>query len=218
LIKIQNLKFRYGNQGFSLFVENLEISQGEKLAIVGPSGSGKTTFLDLVAGIQLPRSGAVVVADTELSALNDEKRRNFRLTQMGLVFQEFELLEYLSVSDNIKLPFLINRTLKAVSVSSSMIAELASQVGIADKLSRRPRQLSQGEKQRVAICRALIHRPRVLLADEPTGNLDANNKNRIVDLLLEQASQTGSTLIVVTHDQALMDRFDKVIDVSEFGR
>ncbi|MEC9094266.1 MAG: ABC transporter ATP-binding protein [Planctomycetota bacterium] len=218
MIKIQNLKFRYGNQGFSLFVENLEISQGEKLAIVGPSGSGKTTFLDLVAGIQLPRSGSVVVAGTELSALNDEKRRNFRLTQMGLVFQEFELLEYLSVSDNIKLPFLINRTLKAVSVSSSMIAELASQVGIADKLSRRPRQLSQGEKQRVAICRALIHRPRVLLADEPTGNLDANNKNRIVDLLLEQASQTGSTLIVVTHDQALMDRFDKVIDVSEFGR
>ena len=136
---------------------------------------------------------------------------------MGLVFQEFELLEYLSVSDNIRLPFLINRTLKSVAVSNSMIRELAFQVGIDDKLGRWPSQLSQGEKQRVAICRALIHQPRILLADEPTGNLDSNNKNRIMDLLLEQASQAGSTLIVVTHDQGLMDRFDKVIDVSEFG-
>ena len=162
------MKFRYGQQGFSLLVREMEVSRGEKLAIVGPSGSGKTTFLDLVAGIQLPESGTIRVGDMDLSRLGEKSRRDFRSSKMGLVFQEFELLEYLSVADNIRLPFLINRSLSRRSLGSDTVTQLAEQVGIGDKLHRRPHQLSQGERQRVAICRALVHQPELLLADEPT--------------------------------------------------
>ena len=216
MIQVQQMKFRYGQQGFSLLVREMEVSRGEKLAIVGPSGSGKTTFLDLVAGIQLPESGTIRVGDMDLSRLGEKSRRDFRSSKMGLVFQEFELLEYLSVADNIRLPFLINRSLSRCSQDSGTVTQLAEQVGIGDKLHRRPHQLSQGERQRVAICRALVHQPELLLADEPTGNLDPANKNRIMDLLLDQAEKLSSTLIVVTHDQALLGRFDRTIDVSEF--
>ena len=216
MIQVQQMKFRYGQQGFSLLVREMEVSRGEKLAIVGPSGSGKTTFLDLVAGIQLPESGTIRVGDMDLSRLGEKSRRDFRSSKMGLVFQEFELLEYLSVADNIRLPFLINRSLSRRSLDSDTVTQLAEQVGIGDKLHRRPHQLSQGERQRVAICRALVHQPELLLADEPTGNLDPANKNRIMDLLLDQAEKLSSTLIVVTHDQALLGRFDRTIDVSEF--
>lgn len=199
-----------------MHIESLDIPHGQKLAIVGPSGSGKTTFLDLVAGIHLPLSGSIRHGETELTQLSEDRRRNYRLAQMGLVFQEFELLEYLTIRDNIKLPYLINRSLRVSDLGSESIEKLAEQVGIKDKLKRRPKQLSQGEKQRVAICRALIHQPKLVLADEPTGNLDASNKARIMDLLIEQAHQSDSTLVVVTHDQSLLDRFDQVIDVSEF--
>ncbi|MEE2639550.1 MAG: ABC transporter ATP-binding protein [Planctomycetota bacterium] len=216
MIQVQQMKFRYGQQGFSLLVREMEVSRGEKLAIVGPSGSGKTTFLDLVAGIQLPESGTIRVGDMDLSQLGEKSRRDFRSSKMGLVFQEFELLEYLSVADNIRLPFLINRSISRRSLDSDTLTQLAEQVGIGDKLHRRPHQLSQGERQRVAICRALVHQPELLLADEPTGNLDPANKNRIMDLLLDQAEKLSSTLIVVTHDQALLGRFDRTIDVSEF--
>ena len=216
MIQVQQMKFRYGQQGFSLLVREMEVSRGEKLAIVGPSGSGKTTFLDLVAGIQLPESGTIRVGDMDLSRLGEKSRRDFRSSKMGLVFQESELLEYLSVADNIRLPFLINRSLSRRSLDSDTVTQLAEQVGIGDKLHRRPHQLSQGERQRVAICRALVHQPELLLADEPTGNLDPANKNRIMDLLLDQAEKLSSTLIVVTHDQALLGRFDRTIDVSEF--
>ena len=216
MIKINNLEFRYGSQGFSLRVDDLEIPRGQKLALVGPSGSGKTTFLDLVAGIQLPEKGSIFFNEIETTRLNEKKRRDLRSASFGLVFQEFELLEYLSVADNILLPFLINRSLASKKKKSHDVQQVADQVGIGDKLHRRPKQLSQGEKQRVAICRALIHKPVALLADEPTGNLDPANKTRIMNLLIDQAEENEATLIVVTHDQSLLDRFERVIDVSEF--
>lgn len=216
MIRIQDLKFRYGRQGFSLFVKKLEIAEAEKVAIIGPSGSGKTTLLDLVAGIHLPESGSIFFNDSETTRLSEENRRRLRLSNIGLVFQEFELLDYLSVADNIRLPYLIGKGLDRSKLSMHRIKQLAEQTGIGDKLRRKPRQLSQGEKQRVAICRAMIHEPELILADEPTGNLDPANKSRIMDLLVEQAEQTSATLLVVTHDQSLVERFDRVIDVSEF--
>lgn len=217
MIRINNLHFHYGNRGFAVHIDRFEISSGEKIAIVGPSGSGKTTLLDLLAGIRSPTAGEIIFNDVNVHELNDAQKRKFRASKIGLVFQEFELVEYLTVSDNILLPYLINKQIKRPPEINDRVMELARSVGIEDKLSRKPLRLSQGEKQRVAICRSLIHQPDLLLADEPTGNLDAANKQKIVSLLIEQAEREKSTLIVVTHDQSLIDRFDRIVDISEFG-
>ncbi len=135
---------------------------------------------------------------------------------MGLVFQEFELLEYLSVFDNILLPYRITQALELNPAARERARRLAADVGIADKLRRYPGQLSQGERQRVAICRAIIVEPPLLLADEPTGNLDPGNKGRVLDILFDYARETGATLVTVTHDHGLIGRFDRLIDFQDF--
>ena len=219
MIAIENLDFAWPNSGFRLAIESLKIAAGESLAIIGPSGSGKTTLLNLLAGIERAQQGSVNVLDTELKMLSDQQRRNFRCSNIGFVFQQFELLDYLNVKENIELPFLINQSLgseRAQLADTDAVSELAASMGIADKLSRYPRKLSQGEKQRVAICRALITNPKLILADEPTGNLDPANKQRTLDLLFEQASRNGQTLIVVTHDMSIVDGFDRSIDFSQY--
>lgn len=219
MIEIQNLEFSWPRSSFSLGIEDLQIPSGEKLAIIGPSGSGKTTLLNLLAGIEIVQSGRLTVAATELAKLSDSQRRDFRCSNIGFVFQQFELLDYLTVQDNIALPFLINQTLSADNEKSaveSAITGLAQSMGIGDKLNRHPQKLSQGEKQRVAICRALVTGPELILADEPTGNLDPSNKHRTLDLLFEQADANQQTLIVVTHDMSIVDGFDRTIDFSNY--
>lgn len=219
MIEIQNLKFSWPKSTFDLRIDSLQISAGEKLAIIGPSGSGKTTLLNLLAGIETVEQGSLKVLGTELAKLNDADRRDFRCSNIGFVFQQFELLDYLSVKDNIALPFLINQSLvarKATLGSDDAILQLAKSMGIGDKLRRHPQKLSQGEKQRVAICRALVAEPKLILADEPTGNLDPANKHRTLDLLFEQANASGQTLIVVTHDMSIVDGFDRTIDFSQY--
>ncbi len=219
MIEIQNLKFSWPRSSFDLRIESLQIPAGEKLAITGPSGSGKTTLLNLVAGIETAQQGTLKVLDTELASLSDSQRRDFRCSNIGFVFQQFELLDYLSVKDNIALPFMINQNLsgeKAELGSDEVIGKLASSMGIGDKLKRHPQKLSQGEKQRVAICRALVANPKLILADEPTGNLDPANKHRTLDLLFEQADANRQTLIVVTHDMSIVDGFDRSIDFSQY--
>jgi putative ABC transport system ATP-binding protein len=136
---------------------------------------------------------------------------------MGLVFQEFELIEYLNVLDNILLPFRIHHALKLTTDIRRRASGLARSLGIDDKLHRWPGQLSQGERQRVAIGRALITNPQWLLADEPTGNLDPAGKRRVLDLMLDQAAQRALTVVLVTHDHGLLDRFDRVVDVGRIG-
>jgi putative ABC transport system ATP-binding protein len=150
--------------------------------------------------------------------LSDSQRRNFRIARIGQVFQQFELLPYLRARDNIRLPFLINQTLPWTKDKSQDLDKLAARLGLSDKLHRFPSQLSQGEQQRVAIARALIHSPPLLLADEPTGNLDPNNKQNTLRLLFEQIEAHGSTLIVVTHDTGILDGFTRVIDFSQFQK
>jgi putative ABC transport system ATP-binding protein len=218
LIKLQQIDFRYPGSDFRLQVPQLDVAGGECVAIIGASGSGKTTLLDLVAGIRQPDSGRVTVADTELARLPDRARREFRLRHIGLIFQAFELLEYLTVRDNLLLPYRLSGVVPTPADRAARLNTLADSMGIAKRLHRYPEQLSQGERQRAAICRALITLPQLILADEPTGNLDPGNKQRVLDLLLEQVRIRQATLVMVTHDQGLLAPFDRVIDMREFGQ
>ena len=186
-------------------------------AFIGPSGSGKTTLLNLIAGIIVPRVGRIVTNDVDVTRLSDAERRSFRITRIGLVFQEFELLEYLSVLDNILLPYRINPSLQLEKSVRERAEGLAEQMGIADQLRRYPSKLSQGERQRAAVCRAVLPEPTLLLADEPTGNLDPANKGRVLDILFDYVAENGATLLTVTHDHDLLPRFQRVIDFKQFG-
>ncbi len=216
MIDIRDLRFLYDEGDFSLEVPELTVADGETVAIVGPSGSGKTTLLNLIAGIATPQSGGVVTNGCDVSGLHDAARRDFRISNIGMVFQEFELLEYLDVLDNILLPYRINRTLKLGPDVRERAEALAKRVGISDKLNRFVDHLSQGERQRVGVIRALVVQPPLLLADEPTGNLDPHSKNRVLDILLQYAEQHGATLVTVTHDHDILDRFQRVIDFKDF--
>lgn len=215
MIKITGLVFAYGTDGFELNVPQLNIVSGGTVAVIGPSGSGKTTLLNLLAGILKPAQGQIIIDETDLAAVEDRIARNFRAERIGLIFQEFELLEYLNVLDNILLPFRINRRLELTVEVRNRAKALAVRTGIGDKIGRFPDQLSQGERQRVAVCRALITDPDILLADEPTGNLDPHNKDKILQILLDCAREQGTTLVTVTHDHDLVPHFDRVID---FGK
>jgi len=216
MIRIENLEFSYPGADFHLQIPAFEVRAGEKVAVIGPSGSGKTTLLNLVAGILLPSSGHVQVNEISVSELNDAERRNFRIAHIGQVFQAFELIDYLNVLDNILHPFRITRSLKLTSQVRLHADSLAKQMGIGDKLARRIDRLSQGEKQRVAICRALLPAPRLILADEATGNLDPRNKAQILELLFQSVEDHEATLLAVTHDHELLPHFDRVIDFHDF--
>lgn len=198
-------------------VPRLEIARGERLAVVGPSGCGKTTLLKLLAGILIPESGSVVVDGAELSMIGGAERRRFRITRLGLVFQGLDLIDYLSVLDNIVHCYRITPALRLDAEVRARATELASGLGLADKLRRPVEALSAGERQRVAICRALLSEPDVLMADEATGNLDPAGKGRILDLVFERLERDRSTLIAVTHDYELLDRFDRVVDFRELA-
>ncbi len=215
MISISGLRFRYPGGEFELNVTSLKVETGETVAVIGPSGSGKTTLLHLMAGIRLPQEGTVLTDDVEFNDLDEGARRDFRIRRIGMVFQEFELLEYLTVLDNILLPYRINGSLTLDREVRDRAVKIAQQVGIADKLNRLSTRLSHGEKQRVAVCRALIAEPVLLLADEPTGNLDPTNTTKVLDILLDAAASTGATLVTVTHDHDLLPRFNRSINVMD---
>ena len=217
MVHVADLRFRYAEGDFALRVPELRVAASETLAVIGPSGSGKTTLLNLVAGILRPSQGRVLTHGTDLAALEEAARRDFRVRHIGLVFQEFELLEYLDVIDNILLPYRINASLRLSDAVRERATGLAERLGIADKLRRLPRRLSQGERQRAAVCRALVTGPELLLADEPTGNLDPRNKERVLDSLFDGAADSGTTLLTVTHDHDVLGRFARVIDAKDFS-
>ena len=216
MISIENLQFQYPRSDFSLQLAELEVAAGEKVAFVGPSGCGKTTLLNLIAGIATPDSGSVFTAGENIGQMSPSQRRDFRICNIGLVFQQFELIDYLDLKSNILLPFAINRSLKLSKEIDARAIELAQEMGLGGKLKRFPRQLSQGEKQRCAICRALITEPRLILADEPTGNLDPKNKLAIMDLMFQQAERFEQTLVMVTHDMSILGGMDRTIDFEQF--
>ena len=216
MIELSDLSFHYPDGDFTLRVPALAVEARETVALVGPSGSGKSTLLHIIAGIVSAQAGQVLSCGVDLARLDDAARRAFRIRSVGLVFQEFELLEYLSVLDNILLPYRIHPALRLDREVRARAALLAEQVGISGKLERFATQLSQGEKQRVAVCRALITDPVLLLADEPTGNLDPSNTARVMDGLFAAVSARGATLVTVTHEHDLLDRFDRVVDLRAF--
>jgi len=216
MINIQSLDFFYPDGDFRLNIKDFNIAQGEKVAVIGPSGSGKTTLLNLLSGIIKSGCGSISVAGTDVEKLRDSQRRDFRINNIGFVFQDFELIDYLNVMDNIIHPYRISKALKLTPLVKQRAQQLAEQIGIGDKLKRYASDLSQGEKQRVAICRALLPRPKLVFADEATGNLDPRNKGRILDILFNSVDDHKATLLAVTHDHELLPRFDRVVDFLQF--
>jgi putative ABC transport system ATP-binding protein len=212
MIAVSNLEFEYPQSAFRLSVSDLTVRRGATVAVIGPSGSGKTTLLNLIAGILIPSAGRVTTGGVEVSSLSETARRDFRVRQVGLVFQEFELLEHLHVLDNILLPCRITPSIRITREHRIRAELLASEMGIEDKLRRYVRRLSQGERQRVALCRALLLEPPLLLCDEPTGNLDPANKQHVLDILFNYVRRNGTTMLTVTHDHQLLPRFDETID------
>ena len=202
-----------------LRVDHWSVSQGQCVALLGASGSGKTTLLQLTGGILQAASGAIEVAGKRLSGLDERARRDFRLANVGFVFQSFELLPHLTVQENVLLPCRLSSDQASVKSALNRLDPLLENLGLDVNLrSRKPSFLSQGERQRVAIGRALIARPRVILADEPTGNLDHQLKANIVELLLKHCRENGTTLVMATHDLGCVHQFDVTSDAKELLR
>jgi putative ABC transport system ATP-binding protein len=183
---------------------DLTVPAGCRLAIVGPSGSGKSTLLGLIAGLDAPSTGAILVDGTDITMLDEDRLARLRGEKIGFVFQSFHLIPSLTALENILVPMEIAGRRDAAGRARALIAE----VGLADRAHHYPSQLSGGEQQRVAIARALSNEPRIVLADEPTGNLDSRTGHHVIDLLLAINRQRGATLIVVTHDQEIASLAD----------
>ena len=192
---------------------DLEIAPGELIAIVGPSGSGKSTILNTITGIDRPTAGSVVVTDRELSELNEEELAAWRGENVGIVFQFFQLLPTLTARENVMLPLDFAR-IGSVGERANQAAELLTQVGLGDHLDKFPAELSGGEQQRVAIARALACDPAILVADEPTGNLDTDTAREMM-AVLGDVNSGGTTVVYVTHDPALAERANRTVSIRD---
>jgi putative ABC transport system ATP-binding protein len=184
---------------------SLAVHAGEWLALVGPSGCGKSTLLNLLSGVDQPSSGRAEVLGVDLARGNERERALLRRRSIGIVFQAFHLVPHLSVEENVALPLALDR-----KRDPARVAELLERVGLAARARHLPSELSGGEQQRVALARALVHRPRLIVADEPTGNLDSANGVRVLELLDELRRESGAALVIATHDRSLAQRADRV--------
>jgi len=217
MIDIKDLRFAYpGSNGALLNVTRLTVEPGEKVMLRGPSGSGKSTLLNLIAGILAPQSGSIRICGEEIATKNDTAARDFRINHIGFIFQDFALLDYLTVKDNILLPYRLNPSLSLNAAVRSRASQLLADLGIAEKSSAFPARLSFGERQRAAIARAMITSPKIILADEPTANLDRANALKTIELILSSAASNNAGLVVVSHDDSLASYFDRVIDIEQF--
>lgn len=210
MIEIRNLTMSYALERGRLEVlsgVDLDIGDGETLAIVGPSGSGKTTLLLLLAGLEQAQQGKIRLDGADLAGLDADRLADLRRDQLGIIFQSFHLVPSLTALGNVALPLEIAERQDAGERAAAML----ERVGLAERGHHYPSQLSGGEQQRVAIARALVHSPRLLLADEPTGNLDLETGARVIDLLFELNAASGSTLVLVTHDEQIAGRCGRVL-------
>ena len=208
---LRNLSKRYGDTPVFTDV-NLEVAAGEFVAIVGESGVGKSTLLNCMAGLDAWDSGSVELEGEDVGALSDDARALLRRHKVGFVFQAFHVLPHLDVAQNVALPLLLLGTPDDARVSAMLDA-----VGLDGLGARLPQQLSGGQLQRVAIARALVHRPRLLLADEPTGNLDPTTAERVMDALIAQTRAHGAALVLVTHSESAAARADRVVRLRADG-
>lgn len=214
LLTLQNISKSYpfgAAQIQVLHQMNLSISQGSITAVVGSSGSGKSTLLHIMAGIDLPDKGIILFHNEDINQYNDKKKSDFRLKHFGFIFQSYHLIPTLSIYDNVILPILAAKR----KSDPREIEQILEQLGLADRMFHFPHQLSGGEQQRAAIARAMINRPEIIFADEPTGNLDRFNSRLVMDLLTECCHKNGQTLVFVTHDLALQRYANHVIHLEK---
>jgi putative ABC transport system ATP-binding protein len=219
LIVAKDLEQTYASAGKPLTVlraVNLEIAREEFVAIVGPSGSGKTTLLGLLAGLDRPSSGSVAIDGQNLNGMTEDERAMFRARNVGFVFQTFQLIPTLTALENVMVPVELGMGAGAANGADplSRATELLTRVGLGERLEHYPAQLSGGEQQRVALARAFANQPKILFADEPTGNLDTETGHLIIDLVADLNQQMRTTLILVTHDAELAARAHRVIRIS----
>ncbi|MBS7132369.1 MAG: ABC transporter ATP-binding protein [Clostridium sp.] len=214
VIKTDSLSKVYGKDGnkvIALDNVNIEIEKGEFVAIVGASGSGKSTLLHQVGGVDRPTSGKVIIDNEDIYKLKEEKLAIFRRRKIGFVFQSFNLIPVLSVEENIKMPALLDHQ----KVDKEYFKDLVKTLGISDRLNHLPSELSGGQQQRVAIARALINKPAIILADEPTGNLDSETSKEIMEMLKLSVRKYNQTAIVITHDLSIAENADRVIKIKD---
>ena len=214
ILKIEDLTKVYGegeNQVRALDGVSFSVEKGEFLAIIGPSGSGKSTLLHILGGVDRPTSGKVWMDGQDVYAQNEEQLAIFRRRQVGLIYQFYNLIPVLDVVENMTLPVLMD----ARPVNTERLEELLHTLGLADRRKNLPNQLSGGQQQRVSIGRALMNAPAVVLADEPTGNLDSKNSQEIVELLKMSNRKYGQTLIVITHDESIALQADRIIAIED---
>jgi putative ABC transport system ATP-binding protein len=216
VIETRNLKRYYQQGDFTVKALNdvsLNFQDGEFTAIIGPSGSGKTTFLNAIGGLDTPNSGEIIINKTDISSLNQNQLIDFRLQNIGFVFQSYNLIPVLTAKENVEFIMLMQEREKSERDKRS--SQLLSQVGLENEVERRPSQLSGGQQQRVAVARALASKPQFILADEPTANLDSRSTNNLLDIMLKLNQEEDITFIFSTHDQRVVDRARRVITLED---
>lgn len=214
ILDVKNLSKTYGS-GDTLVkaLDNVSFSvnQGEFVAIIGPSGSGKSTLLHILGGVDKPTSGSVVIGDTNIANLDETALAIFRRRQIGLIYQFYNLIPILTVEENLTLPLLLDGR----KPDKRLIDSLVKRLGLQDRLNHLPNQLSGGQQQRVSIGRALVNNPTLMLADEPTGNLDSANSKEIISLLRQFNKENNQTVIIITHDEKIAMSADRVISIED---
>ena len=214
VIETKNLGKVYGkseNKVVALDNINMNVEKGEFLAIIGASGSGKSTLLHQIGGVDKPTSGQVIIDDTDIYKLNESKLAIFRRRKIGFIFQSFNLIPVLSVEENIKMPALLDHR----TVDEEYFNDLVKTLGLKERLNHLPSELSGGQQQRVAIARALINKPSIVLADEPTGNLDSENSKEIIEMIKYSVKKYNQTAIVITHDLNIAENADRIIKIKD---
>ena len=219
MIKLKNIEMTYDDHGTkinALKLKKIEVKDGEKVAFIGSSGCGKTTLFNLISGMITPTKGNVIVEDIDITTLKESERDLFRANHIGYIFQDFNLFPDFTVLQNVTLPMSFSKRYSKNEMEAEAKAML-KRVGLEKKIDQKVKTLSGGEKQRVAIARSIINKPNVILADEPTGNLDYKNGAIIMDLIIQIAKEEKATLLVITHNNAQLELFDRSINIEELN-